>query len=40
MMYFCALSCIGIVFNAWLYIDDIRNRGSVLDSVCKVEEEP
>ena len=33
MIYFSLLSCCGIVFNVWLYIDDIRNRGGILDKV-------
>ena len=37
MIYFSALSCIGIVFNVWLYIDDLRNRGGILDAVDKGE---
>ena len=33
MMYFSMLSCCGIVFNVWLYFDDIRNRGGILDAI-------
>ena len=33
MMYYSGLACIGIVFNVWLYIDDLRNRGGILDAV-------
>lgn len=33
MIYFSLLACCGIVFNVWLYFDDIRNRGGVLDKV-------
>lgn len=37
MMYFCFLSAIGIVFNVWLYIDDLKNRGGILDRVDEGE---
>lgn len=37
MMYFVALAAIGIVFNVWLYIDDLRNRGGILDKVDEGE---
>ena len=33
MMFFGALSAIGIVLNILLYIDDLKNRGGILDSV-------
>lgn len=33
MMYFSTLACCGIVFNVWLYYDDIKNRGGILDAV-------
>ena len=33
MLYFVFLSAIGIVFNVWLYIDDLKNRGGILDKV-------
>lgn len=33
MMYFSVLACCGIFFNVWLYFDDIRNRGGILDAV-------
>ena len=33
MMYFSLLACIGIFFNVWLYFDDIRNRGGILDAI-------
>ena len=33
MMYFSVLACIGIFFNVWLYFDDIRNRGGILDAI-------
>lgn len=33
MMYFCGLAVAGICFNVWLYIDDLQNRGGVLDKV-------
>ena len=33
MMYYCALACCGIVFNVWLYFDDLRNRDGILDAV-------
>jgi len=33
MMYFSVLACIGIGFNVWLYIDDIKNRNGILDKV-------
>jgi len=32
-MYFSTLACCGIVFNVWLYIDDLRNRDGILDKV-------
>lgn len=35
MMYFSGLACCGIVFNVWLYIDDLKNRNGILDSVDK-----
>ena len=35
MVYFCVLSLIGLGINIWLYIDDIRNRGGILDKVDK-----
>jgi hypothetical protein len=28
-----SLALIGVFFNIWLYIDDIKNRDAVLDSV-------
>ena len=33
MMFFSALACLGIIFNVWLYIDDLKNRNGILDSV-------
>ncbi len=33
MMYFSFLACCGIVFNVWLYFDDLKNRGGILDAV-------
>jgi MFS family permease len=33
MMYYCVLAMIGIFFNVWLYFDDLRNRGGILDKV-------
>lgn len=33
LVYFCILSIIGFFINIWLYIDDIRNRGGILDKV-------
>ena len=33
MMYFSLLCCFGIFFNVWLYFDDIRNRGGILDAI-------
>jgi len=37
MMYFSGLACCGIIFNVWLYTDDLRNRGGILDAVDKGE---
>lgn len=37
MMYFSGLACIGIFFNVWLYMDDLRNRNGVLDKVDQGE---
>lgn len=37
MMYFSALACCGIFFNVWLYYDDLKNRGGILDAVDKGE---
>ena len=34
-MYFSALALVGILLNSWLYIDDVRNRGSVLHRLDK-----
>jgi len=39
MLYFSALGCVGIIFNTWLYVDDLRNRGGVLNSVDRGEDE-
>ena len=39
MIYFCVLCVIGFFVNVWLYIDDIKNRGGVLDKVDTGEEE-
>lgn len=39
MMYFSGLACVGIVFNVWLYIDDLRNRGGILDKVDNGEDD-
>ena len=39
MVYFCMLAIIGFFVNAWLYIDDIKNRGGVLDKVDKGDNE-
>ena len=33
MIYFCILAASGIIFNVWLYFDDIRNRGGILDAI-------
>jgi len=33
MMYFCALACMGIIFNVCLYFDDLKNRDGILDRV-------
>ena len=33
MMYYSLLAVIGIIFNCWLYFDDLRNRGGILDKV-------
>jgi len=35
MMYFSVLALIGITLNIILYIDDIKNRGSILSRVDK-----
>ena len=37
LMYFCVLAAIGVCLNVWLYIDDIKNRGGLLDKVDKGE---
>lgn len=34
-----SLSLIGVGFNIWLYFDDIKNRGSVLNNVAKPVQE-
>ena len=39
MVYFCALAIIGFLINIWLYIDDIKNRGGVLDKVDSGEDQ-
>lgn len=36
-MYFCLLAVIGIVLNVWLYLDDIKNRNSILNRLDKGE---
>ena len=33
MNYYSILAIVGILLNTWMYIDDIRNRDSVLDKV-------
>ena len=33
MLYFCSLASIGFLLNAWLYQDDIANRGGVLNAI-------
>ena len=33
MMYYSGIACCGIVFNVWLYFDDLKNRGGILDAV-------
>ena len=41
MMYFSFLACCGIVINLWLYVDDLKNHGGILDAVDngeKIEE--
>ena len=35
MMTLAAFASIGFFVNLWLYIDDIKNRGSVLNEVKK-----
>jgi len=35
MVYFCVLSCIGFLINMWIYFDDLKYRGGVLDKVDK-----
>lgn len=37
MMYFCALASLGICFNSWLYFDDLKNRGGVLNAADPVK---
>ena len=37
MMFFALLAAIGICFNVWLYIDDLKNRKGILDAVDKGE---
>ena len=37
MMYFSMLAIVGIILNVWLYMDDIKNRGGVLDKVDEGE---
>ena len=37
MVYFAFLACCGIVFNVWLYIDDLKNRDGILDKVDEGE---
>lgn len=37
MMYFSMLAIVGIFLNVWLYMDDIKNRGGVLDKVDEGE---
>ena len=32
-----SLAILGFISNVWLYVDDIKNRGRVLDMVCKEE---
>lgn len=34
-----SLSLIGAIFNVWLYLDDIKNRGGVLNNVAKPVQE-
>lgn len=33
MMYFSILACCGIGINVWLYVDDLKYRGGILDKV-------
>ena len=37
MMYFSMLAIVGIFLNVWLYMDDLKNRGGVLDKVDEGE---
>ena len=39
LVYFCALCVVGFLINLLLYVDDITNRGGVLDKVDKGEAE-
>ena len=33
-----SIAFVGFLCNVWLYIDDIKNRGSLLDKVAVKEE--
>lgn len=35
MVYYCILAGIGFLLNIWLYVDDIKNRGGILNKVDK-----
>lgn len=37
LTYFDVLALIGIVLNVWLYVDDLKNRGGILNRVDKNE---
>lgn len=39
LIYFCFLSAIGFCLNVWLYIDDLKNRGGILDKVDRGEDD-
>jgi len=35
MLTLAGFAMIGLIFNIWLYVDDIKNRGGVLDEIKK-----
>jgi len=37
LIYFIVLALIGICLNLWLYFDDLKNRGGILNKVDKGE---
>lgn len=40
MAYFSVLAIVGIFFNVWLYVDDLKYRGGVLNSIDSGENLP